>query len=63
MGVFDQLLSKYSDALDTYSKIISFRKQAKKLDPDERASVEKAIAEYSNALNKTKPVRKTNKVK
>ena len=56
--VFDQLLSKYSDASDTYSKIIAFRKQAKRLDPDERASVEREIAEYSNALNRAKPVRK-----
>jgi hypothetical protein len=49
VGVFDQLLSKYSDAPDTYSKIISFRKQAKE------------IAQYSNALNRAKPVRKMNK--
>jgi len=48
----DQLLSKYSDAPDTYSKIIAFRKQAKNMDPDERASVEKQIANYSNALNR-----------
>jgi hypothetical protein len=59
----DQLLTKYSNAGDTYSKIISFRKQAKKIDPDERASVEKAIAQYSNALNRVRPVRKMNKVK
>jgi hypothetical protein len=57
----DQLLTKYSDAPDTYSKIISFRKQAKNMDPDERASVEKAIAEFSNALNRSKLVRKMNK--
>jgi hypothetical protein len=63
VGVFDQILSKYSDAPDTYSKIISFRKQAKNMDPDERASVEKAIAQYSNALNRARPVRKMNKVK
>jgi hypothetical protein len=55
----DQLLTKYSDAPDTYSKIISFRKQAKNMDPDEKSSVEKRIAEYSNALKKSKPVRKT----
>jgi hypothetical protein len=52
------VLSKYSDASDIYSKIISFRKQAKNMDPDERASVEKQIAQYSNSL----VVRKTNKL-
>ncbi len=29
------------------------------MDPDETSSVEKRIAEYSNALKKSKPVRKT----
>jgi hypothetical protein len=57
----DRLLTKYSDAPDTYSKIIAFRKQAKSMDSDERANVEKQIAQYSNALNR--PVRKMNKVK
>jgi hypothetical protein len=55
------VLSKYSDAPDIYSRIISFRKQSKNMDPDERASVEKAVAEYSNAMNRSKPVRKMNK--
>jgi hypothetical protein len=55
------VLSKYSDAPDIYSKIISFRKQSKNLDPDERASVEKQIAKYSNALKLAKPVRKMNR--
>ncbi len=55
------ILSKYSNASDIYSQIIAFRKQAKNMDPDERASVEKAIAEFSNALNRANPVRKTNK--
>jgi hypothetical protein len=59
----DQLLTKYSNAPDTYSKITAFRKQAKNMDPDERATVEKAIAQYSNALNKSKPVRKMNKAR
>jgi hypothetical protein len=39
---------------ETYQRIIEFRKNAKTVPEDERAGLEKRIADYSNALAKNK---------
>jgi hypothetical protein len=57
----EDALVKYEDASplarkkmepDIYNKIISWRKNSKSLDPDEKAGIDRKIAQYSNSLVK-----------